>query len=248
MDRSHAVPHSACYTDKSIEEPSGISRVLRHALIVPAVHRRVLDDGFQREMYELFHRKAVCRIGHAVCTPVIMLGLFLLGVSAGRAPLDASLALSLLLAAWYLASERVVGGIMVALILVLQVAARLLAGALGPSAHAAALGLVVTGVLLQTWSHAIEDVPPPVSGADGWVPIGTWIRRLRPARFAYVVLLSSFAPLLELWGTPRVWPLQVLHLLMRAGYRPELKERIDARVAEIVANPTCGWQDPRSAR
>src|SRR5262249_34217556 len=137
---------------------------LRHALIVPAVHHRVLDDGFQREMYELFHRKALCRAGHAVCTPIIMLGLFLLGASIGRAPIDAGLALGVVLAAWYLASDRVVGGIMVGLIVALQIAARVLAGALGPSARVAALGIVVAGTLLQTWSHAIEDVPPPLSG------------------------------------------------------------------------------------
>jgi len=230
--------------------PSDTSKILRHALIVPAVHHRVLDDRFQREMYELFHRKAVCRIGHAVCTPIIMLGLFLLGVSVGRAPLDAGLALGLLLAAWYLASERVVGGIMIGLILVLEIAAHLLAGALrnGPSAHTTALGIVAAGALLQTWSHVVEDVPPPVSGADGWVPVGTWFRESGPAHLAYAALLSLFAPLLELWGTPRVWPLQVLHLMMRAGYRPELKKQIDARVAEIVANPTSGWQSARSAR
>src|SRR5262245_7066377 len=52
------------------------SRLVRDVLIVPMVHVRLFDHRFQREMYELFHREAVCRIGHMICTPLIMLGLF----------------------------------------------------------------------------------------------------------------------------------------------------------------------------
>jgi hypothetical protein len=81
------------------------------------------------------------------------------------------------------------------------------------------------------------------------VPVGAWLRTTRPAYLAYAALLAlTVHPMLELWGTPRVWPLQVQHLLMRAGYRPDLKRRIDERVAAIVANPGSDWRDPISAR
>jgi hypothetical protein len=59
-------------------------------------------------------------------------------------------------------------------------------------------------------------------------------------------LLSSenFPGLLELWASIRIWPMQVLHVLMACGYRPQLRASIDARIVQIVHNPFSDWRRP----
>src|SRR5262245_57890980 len=80
--------------------------------IVPMAHTRVTDAAFQMEMYELFHRTGGGRLGHLVGTPAILLGaLMLLARTPGAAaPLLAG-ALVLVIAAWALAVDRLVGGL-----------------------------------------------------------------------------------------------------------------------------------------
>jgi hypothetical protein len=51
-------------------------------------------------------------------------------------------------------------------------------------------------------------------------------------------------PLLEIWAAPRVWVLQVLHLMMRAGYRPALRDRLESRVIQILDDARTGWAQP----
>jgi hypothetical protein len=108
--------------------------------------------------------------------------------------------------------------------------------------------LVGTGGAIQTLSHTFEDVPPPLSGAPSFVAFREWVARtgaralLRSALLTWGVFFW-----LELWAAPRIWTIQVLHLLMRAGYRSALKSALDARAREILEHPTSDWRRPRSA-
>ncbi len=100
---------------------------------------------------------------------------------------------------------------------------------------------------MQTLSHLFEDVPPPHSGTPDFVPILPWMRRLDiRALLRSLVLTFGVFFWLELWASLRILPFQVLHLLMRAGYRPELRRSIDERIAEIVAAPSTDWRRPRA--
>lgn len=227
-------------------EGAGARSLARTLLIVPAAHYRVLDEHFQAEMYELFHRRAGCRIGHMLCTPVVVLGLLLaLGSVASPGwswPLP--LALGALVVAWGARVDRLAGAAMVPLVALALLAARGLAGV---CAEPASLGaaLAVGGAALQTFSHGFEDIPPPLSGRAGWVPMRAWLGVAPPARVAgSVALMLVVFVWLELWASPRVWPLQVLHVLLRGGRRPDLRARLAARVDEIVANPEREWREP----
>ncbi len=225
---------------------SAATRVARTLLIVPAAHYRLLDEGFQAEMYELFHTRAGCRLGHMLCTPVVMLGLFMaLGHALSAVwswPLP--LALGLVVVAWGLRVDRLTGAVMVPLVALALFTARALGGeSADPAASGAALAVAAAAV--QTFSHGFEDIPPPLSGRAGWVPLRAWLSAAPFSQIAGVGALSLVVfTWLELWASARVWPLQVLHLLMRAGHRRDLRRRLTARVEEIVTNPEREWREP----
>lgn len=223
------------------------TRVARALLIVPAAHYKLLDEEFQAEMYELFHTRAGCRIGHMLCTPVVMVGVSLALGSAVASGWSWSLpaALAVVITAWGLRVDRLAGALMIPLLALTILAARALAVSTAhPMDWSAALA--VGGAVLQTVSHGFEDLPPPVSGRVGWVPMRAWCSSVSPLRVLGLAALSlAMFTWLELWASLRVWPLQVLHLLMRAGYRPELRARLTARVEEILSTPEREWRVPR---
>src|SRR5205823_3295088 len=108
--------------------------------------------------------------------------------------------------------------------------------------------LLIGGCVIQTFSHMFEEVPPPQSGSAEFVPFGRWIRAVGAREIVRSTVLTFGVFIwLELWATPRIWPLQLLHLLMRAGHRPELKRKLAARVAAILAAPLSDWRRPVSA-
>ncbi len=225
------------------------TRAARALLIVPAAHYRVLDASFQAEMYELFHTRTGSRVGHMLCTPVVMFGLML---ALGHAPGDGwrwalPVALSAVVTAWGFRVDRVAGAVMVPLLAAVMLAARAV-GASVPSPAAMGAAIAVGGALLQTMSHGFEDVPPPISGLAGWMPMRVWLAKV-PVWFvaAWGALTVGLFTWLELWASPRVWPLQVLHLLMGAGYRPELRAALTARVDDIFAHPERAWREPQTA-
>ncbi len=216
-------------------------------LIVPAAHTRITDVAFQLEMYELFHRSLGSRLGHMLGTPAILLGAMTL---MQRAPQSIGLVLAFalvaLMALWGGFIDRAVGVATAALGGGLVLASAAMANALGPQATTVALGLVLGGTGVQTFSHMFEPVPPPQSGSGEFVPVGRWVRAVTVRELArsFVLTFGVFY-WLELWATPRIWPVQILHLMMRAGYRPELRRRLEDRAAQIVAEPLSDWRRPQ---
>lgn len=218
---------------------------LERIFIVPRAHTAIFATRFQIEMYELFHRTRGGRLGHLLGTPTIVLGLFL-ALHAGTGTPWWGVGLLAVIVALGLPVDRLaamITGVLGAALLGLAAA---LAGAL-PSATIVGLVLVGTGGAVQTLSHTFEDVPPPLSGTTHFVPIREWYRDLQlRALLRSAALTWGVFFWLELWATPRIWTIQVLHLLMRAGYRPDLRSELDGRAQEILAQPTSDWRRPRS--
>jgi uncharacterized membrane protein YGL010W len=218
-------------------------------LIVPAAHTHIGHLRFQVEMYELFHRTPGGRLGHGLGTPTILFGVLML-VSRAPGPAAPLLAAGLVLgiAAWGAALDRVVGAVTLVLGAALAVGAAASGRAIGDGALVAVgLALVLGGCAVQTFSHLFEDVPPPLSGAKGFVPLPAWLARIGVvAALRAAALTLGIFYWLELWASLRLLPIQVLHLMMRAGFRPELRRALDARVAEILAEPTADWRRPRA--
>lgn len=216
-------------------------------LIVPKAHTALLDTRFQIEMYELFHRTAVGRLGHMIGTPAILLGVFIALQLVSGGPF-VGLAVLAAIAAFAMRVDRLVALVTVLLGFGLIGASAALIPLLWAPAWTA-VALIFGGCLVQTLSHAAEDVPPPHSGTNVFVPVWTWMRNLtlREAARTTVMLFGVFY-WLEMWATFRIWPLQILHLMLAFGYRPELRRALDQRSAAIVAEPTSDWRTPYSAR
>jgi hypothetical protein len=227
---------------------------MAHALlIVPRAHLR-FERTFQTEMFELFHRKPVARWGHLLCTPLIVIALLVVlaaavpRIAVGAIALDGATLGAIAIVLWSLYVDRLAGLLVLLLALAAVPAAHALAALLGQDALLLGLAGAWAGGLLQAISHISEPIPPPWTGSHRFVPLGEWLRAAPPSRIASLVLLSpTVFPLLELWAAPRVWVLEVLHLLMRAGYRLELRARLDERVDEMLNDARTGWPQPELA-
>ena len=212
------------------------SRLAHALLIVPQAHVR-LDRTFQAEMYEAFHRRPLARYGHLLVTPVINIALLAALTSAAPA---AGIVGAAAIALWSLHVDRVAGVIMLPII-----AAAMAAHALDGLSPLAWLAIVWAGGSAQALSHASEPIPPPWTRSHRFVSLGPWLRSAPATNILALALLSpTVFPLLEIWAAPRVWVLQVLHLMMRAGYRPALRDRLEIRVAEILDDARTGWAQP----
>jgi hypothetical protein len=217
------------------------SRLIHALLIVPQAHVR-FDRTFQGEMYELFHRRPLARYGHLVITPVINIALLAALVAIAPA---AAIAGAVAIALWSLHVDRVAGAIMVPIAAAALLGAHALAAALGMHAVVGALAIVWAGGFAQALSHASEPIPPPWTGSHRFMSLGEWLRAAPLPRIVGLALLSpTVFPLLEIWAAPRVWVLQVLHLMMRAGYRTALREQLEVRVIEILDDARAGWAQP----
>ena len=230
------------------------TRRLAHALfIVPQAHVQ-FGRRFQTEMYELFHRRPLARWGHLICTPVVVVAL--LAVLAAIGPLttpgrfvvDGALAGAAAIVMWSLYIDRTAGLIMIPLAIAAAFGARELAATLGDHALLGSLVIAYAGGLLQAISHASEPIPPPWTGSHAFMPLGAWLRTAPLSRIAGLALLSpTVFTLLEVWASPRVWALEILHLTMRAGYRADLRASLDSRVGEMLADARTGWAQPELA-
>jgi uncharacterized membrane protein YGL010W len=213
-------------------------------LIVPAAHSEVFATRFQIDMYELFHRTQGARLCHMIGTPASLLGALVLLAPLTSLPWPALLVLAVV-AAFGLAIDKLATAIVMVCGAGLVVLADLLVARVGPSSWVPGLALIVGGCLIQTLSHLFEDIPPPHSGEPRFVPPIEWLRGVdvRETLRSAALTIGVFY-WLELWATVRIWPLQVLHVLMACGYRPQLRASIDAQIIQIVRNPFSDWRRP----
>ncbi len=212
--------------------------------IVPAAHVAIFRTRFQVEMYELFHRTLGGRLGHMIGTPTIVLGVLTVLHAATGLHWPGGLVIAGIVLVG-LATDVLAASITGLLGLVLLGSAAALSAQVGGWALATGIGLIVLGCLVQTLSHAFEDVPPPHSGTSHFVPMGEWLRSITPREFLRsAVMTVGVFYWLELWATFRIWPLQVLHVLLALGYRPALRAELDARMEAIVEQPETDWRRP----
>jgi len=240
-------------------------RLRDYLFIVPEAHVRLNDFQFQVEIYDVFHRRWGSRIGHTVCTPLVMTGIFallaLLPVGPidsflGGAPIAHGLAVpaTLLLLGWFVSIDTLAGMMMVPFMALTLVAAHVLDQVSGVHALRNGLILVYVSSFFQMLSHGFEEFPPPLSGSYRWVPFRAWLRRVDvPTVLGLVLASTTVYTALECWASPRVWLLQMIKVMMAFGYRPELRQMLRKRVPEILADSRNGWgpefwAKPASAR
>jgi hypothetical protein len=229
-----------------------LRRLLYEALIVPGAHTRVFYADFQLEVYEVFHTRRATRWMHLVCTLIVnvcllaaatALPLPMIRVAGLR--LDGTVLTAVIALAGYVVVHGAWAAMMIPVLLVAVGLAHSLASALGAWVVPGGLEIAFAAALLQTFSHAFEPVPPPWSGGYRWISLREFLLRTPPLR---LVLLTSVAlvvfPVLEFWASPRIWPVQIVHFMMRAGLRPALASRTRSRVRAILADARNGWNLP----
>lgn len=219
-----------------------VHTLVRYLTIVPQAHYAVRDADLQMTLYELFHTSRISRVAHAVCTPIVCFSA-LAALAQVRLPsqLDAprlSLALPvavLLCAHGYFYGRRV-GALTTAVVAAMTLAASLYAAAGIPHALALSVaGMLIAGAL-QTWSHAFEPVPPPLSGQPGFLSLGVWRSQASIGRKLAAAALAATAFIaLELLASFRILPCQLRAYELALGRTPSERVVLDRRVSELRA-------------
>lgn len=225
-----------------VPRPSGrrARTVVRYLTIVPRAHYAVLDRDLQMTLYELFHTHPVSRVAHAVCTPLIcvsaLAALAQAGPPSGVPGPALALAFAALLAANGFLHGRRTGLLTAAVVAAMTLVATLFAAHGGPHTLAFSLGGMLAAGALQTWSHAFEPVPPPLSGQPGFVALGVWRTRAPLGRKVAAAALSVTAyVVLELLAAPRILPCQLRVYALASGRTPAERGALDREVTALRA-------------
>jgi uncharacterized membrane protein YGL010W len=221
-----------------------MSTWLARYLVVPGAHVRIGDFHYQAELYDVFHMHWGSRLGHMVCTPIVVLGaltslaalpLVITGLGALEGVPVASVVFAAGLAAYFFGLDALTGLVTTPIVAALLAVAVLVARASG--AHVAWVGLapMAIGAVAQAGSHLFEDLPPPWGAERTWKPLREVLRVLTPrmALGLATLVLVSFA--LEWWASFRILGLQMNFLAMSAGLRPDLVAQLERRRVEILA-------------
>ena len=229
-----------------------LRRLLYEVLIVPEAHTRIFDADFQLELYEVFHTTRTTRWLHCICTVIVNVSL-LAAASAISFPafhgstfrVDGALLGAVIALVGYFAVHGVWAIMAIPVLLIGVAAAHVLVPALGVAVVPHALEISFAAGLVQALSHACEPIPPPWSGGYHWITLRDFLLRSSKIKILRLtVALFLIYPLLEIWASPRIWPAQVLHGIMQAGFQPLLASRIQERVRKILADPRNGWALP----
>lgn len=195
-----------------LTSPALRAGVAAHLLIVPQTHLALADNSYQGALFRLFHSTPLARLGHALCTPVILTcGLAL--TARGGAVYAGLLAAAV--GGYYVLAWRrlalLLGPLLAALCLVAGTLEQrgvpteiLLAGLLGAAT-------------LQALSHVLEPIPPPWSGGDHFASFADFLARASLVRILSFGALAPWFVLLEIVAAVRSAPVQVLGGLAALG-------------------------------
>jgi hypothetical protein len=212
---------------------------LRALVVAPFTQFTFASFDLQMFLLDVLHTSWIARAGHLVgMTGVNLIVMAVLAASLGP---GFALGYGVVLLLWYAVVAREVGLLgwwltMLALVTALE------AGALGLASIATTGQLLLAGLVcaaVVTFPHAAEPKMPPRAGhPQEWRSVrevvfgtaaaphglGKVLRNgFRVAMYPWIGLVN------ELWASPRLMPYNVLRVLLRCGYEPALKQKLDAR-------------------
>lgn len=215
------------------------STLLHLFMIVPTAQTKVLSLRYQAELYEAFHQDWRSQLLHVLFTIPALVGFLALlasipigfnvqlfpGVAAAN-----SINLALLgvfaLFTWYALFDKWVALFALPFLVGAWVLANWAVLKWGGFAALYALALIFLCGAIQALSHIFEDVPPPLSGSDSWADKHEWWSNASFKQVATIGIMFPVYSTLELISIPRIFPLQILRLLHRFGYRKDFAEEV----------------------
>ena len=222
-------------------------RLIDYLMITPDAQTRIFDLQYQVELYEIFHRTRLSRTLHTLCTPIITWSMFIL---AARIPLrgpalmaqfsmgteiNAAFVLMGVLLLWYLKLDALVALTAAPILVTMWITSNLFSAALGGTAGWYGLSLMFICSTIQDVSHAVEPLPPPLSGNDHFGEGKAVLARMPLKMRIYTLVggITIFA-VLELISSPRIFVVQILSILKRFGYKKDFYEKATATAHEVL--------------
>ncbi|TNE52560.1 MAG: hypothetical protein EP343_00060 [Deltaproteobacteria bacterium] len=227
--------------------PGNGSKLLNLAMIVPKAQTRVLSLRYQAELYEAFHQDWRSQLLHALFTVPAMVGFLVLlacipvgfevNLIPGFAPantLNVSFLGVMVLLAWYAVFDRWVALFALPFLVGAWLLANWVVLVLGSISALYAAGVVFACGAIQALSHYFEDVPPPLSGSESWADRHEWWSQASFKQVATIGIMFPMYSTLELISIPRIFPLQILRLLHRFGYRSAFAEEVKREALSML--------------
>jgi hypothetical protein len=211
--------------------PTSEPSFLELVLVERDVYWRVLSLDYQAEQFEVFHRSALTRWTHYVGTHLIVWAFLLLTIRANIGPVPVAVLLAIALIAWYVRLDRVVGVVAgFDVVVLLGLAAFASSRGLTPLTAVAVLVVVAAA---QNVSHAVEPVPPVLTGR-GFEPFPVFWSQASAWHRVRVLLLNVFYLPLELVSAPRLFPVHAMRAMHKLGWRPEQAAEVESRALAIL--------------
>ena len=221
--------------------------------IVPRVQYDLLDVEYQLYTFEIFHRDYRTKLAHYVTIPAI--AFFTMALLAQFAPPGAPLGangallyaglVSALHLGWTIRRGLWQAGAFTAFVLLAMVVpatcfyeATRVTGApwYAPTPTLAnPLLWIYVFAFLETLSHALEPIPPHVSGQDRWQSHAEFWQRGGLFRIAAVAGVPTLHTVVSLVSNLHLVPTMVLRIMFSTGYLPGREDEIRAAVAREIA-------------
>lgn len=218
----------------------------QHLLTIPQAQVKIFDIEWQSAFYEVFHQTKTSRLLHTICMAPIVYSLFVLASyiefsNASILPstpaytaVNGAFVVMLVSAIWYLLMDLTIGLISLPILVAFWFLANVFSFSFGTDGIYAALVMLFTFSFIQTVSHQPEPVPPPHSGKKGFVAYKKWVKSATLAQKVKVILLFPVFTIVELISSPRLLPVQILRLMQKFGFRPELKKLTTERAHRVL--------------
>jgi hypothetical protein len=212
---------------------SGIRRFWLYWWVIPRVQWDLLDLDYQLYTFALFHRDRRTKLIHSFTIPAIMFCSLLLLErwalpAGGPAWLNAALVYAAVVALVHLPwclLHRLAG-----LWLFTAATLSLLYWAVHwlpePSVAAALIAIYVLG-LVETSSHGFEPVPPYNNGEGRWMSPQEFRRKGGVWAVIATVSTPTIFTFASLFSNPRTFPMVLLGIMNRFGYRRDLRTKAD---------------------
>lgn len=220
--------------------------LLDHVFTIPEAQTKIFDLEWQSAFYTVFHQTKTARLLHAICMAPIVISLYvltsyiglggqsLLSGAAEITVINGAFVVMIVSIIWYLIMDVKVGLVALPFVVAFWLVANTanyLAGDLGLPI---ALAVLVIASMVQTISHQPEMVPPPHSGSSKFVQFKYWVQNVPFLHRLRVGLMFPWFSVVELISSPRLFPIQLLRLMHKFGYKTELEALTEKRARRVL--------------